>query len=97
MPRSATGKMTVRVVITGIVQGVSFRAAMRERAARHRVNGWVRNRDDGSVEAVLQGDDEGVTRMLGWARVGPPGAKVSSVVQERLDSYPLQTEFMIVL
>jgi len=88
--------MTVRVFITGTVQGVSFRATMRERAARHRVNGWVRNRDDGSVEAVLQGDLEGITRLLGWARVGPPVAKVSSVVQERLDTYPRQTGFRIV-
>jgi acylphosphatase len=91
------GLVTVRVVIRGRVQGVSFRASMREEAARHRVDGWVRNTDDGSVEAVLQGDEDGVYRLVRWAEVGPPGAKVSSVVQERLDSYPRQTEFRIAL
>jgi len=87
--------VTLRVVIAGRVQGVSFRSNMREKAIHHRVDGWVRNSGDGSVEAVLQGDEVDVSRVLDWARVGPPGAKVSSVVQERLDSCPRQTEFRI--
>jgi len=82
-------------VITGRVQGVWFRASMREKAAQYGVDGWVRNTDDGSVEAVVQGDEESVTRLVEWTRVGPPGARVSSVLQERLDSYPRQTEFRI--
>jgi acylphosphatase len=68
-----------RVVVHGYVQGVGFRYAT-ERAARARgVAGWVRNRPDGSVEAVLEGEREAVTRVVELCREGPRGAVVERV------------------
>jgi acylphosphatase len=68
-----------RLQISGRAQGVGFRYAMRHEAARRGVRGWVRNRGDGSVEALLAGDAEAVEALTAWARHGPPGAKVSDV------------------
>jgi acylphosphatase len=67
---------TVHVSVFGRVQGVGFRDALRSQALRHGVRGWVRNRRDGSVEAVLQGDSAAVEALLVWARKGPPAARV---------------------
>ena len=67
------------VVVHGWVQGVGFRFWCEYRARELGVHGWVRNLDDGDVEAVFEGGDESVARMLGWVRVGPPHATVSSV------------------
>jgi acylphosphatase len=71
---------TVHVVITGRVQGVGYRAWTEDEALRRGLNGWVRNRRDGSVEAVFSGGDTEVSDMLAACRVGPPAALVSSVV-----------------
>lgn len=66
--------------IRGKVQGVFFRQSMREVAARNGVRGWVRNRSDGrTVEAVLEGPRDAVAKVIEWARVGPPGARVEDV------------------
>ena len=65
--------------ITGRVQGVGFRYSMQREAERLRVNGWVRNRRDGNVEAFAQGSDEAVAALVEWARRGPPGAHVTSL------------------
>jgi acylphosphatase len=89
-------RVTLKMVIAGRVQGVSFRVTMRERAVHHKVDGWVRNKGDGSVEALVQGEEDHVSSLLEWARVGPSGARVSSVTHEKLDSYPRQTGFRIV-
>ncbi len=69
----------VRIEITGQVQGVGFRYAMRAEARRRGVSGWVRNRRDGSVEALLQGEADAVGALVDWARQGPPGARVAEV------------------
>jgi acylphosphatase len=71
--------LTRRLRITGRVQGVGFRYAMQDEAARRGVNGWVRNRSDGSVEALLQGEAEAVESLIAWARHGPPGARVTEI------------------
>ena len=71
--------ITRRLRIEGLVQGVGYRAAMYERARRLGVTGWVRNRRDGSVEAVAQGSAETLERFVAWAQQGPPAARVSSV------------------
>lgn len=68
-----------RVVVSGRVQGVFFRDSCRQAAQRHDVAGWVTNRDDGSVEAVFEGDDTAVRAMVEWARHGPPYARVTGV------------------
>lgn len=71
--------LTLELEITGRVQGVGFRDALRHEAARLGVTGWVRNRGDGSVQAVVQGAPAAVEALLAWARRGPPGSRVSEV------------------
>jgi len=68
-----------RVVAFGRVQGVFFRDSTRRRARELGVAGWVRNRPEGSVEAVFEGDPEAVDSMLRFAREGPRGAAVESL------------------
>ena len=68
-----------RVLITGQVQGVNFRAACRRMALQHGVTGWVRNLDDGRVEAVFEGPATAVQPLLDWARHGPRLAAVAGV------------------
>ena len=72
-------RRTRRLAISGRVQGVWFRESMRLEAERLAVTGWVRNRMDGSVEAVVQGDAAAVEAMVRWARRGPQAADVSAV------------------
>jgi len=73
---------TRRLVITGVVQGVWYRGSMVAKANQLGVTGWVRNRRDGSVEAVVSGRSEQVEAILDWARRGPPGARVVRVAVE---------------
>ena len=65
-----------RVVAEGLVQGVYFRDTLRQTALRLGVAGWVRNRGDGSVEAVFEGPPDDVGRLVEAARRGPQGARV---------------------
>lgn len=76
---------TLHLEITGRVQGVWFRESMRREAERLGVTGWVRNRPDGSVEAVAQGAPEAVDALVEWARSGPPQARVERIVQTETD------------
>jgi len=71
--------VTKRLLITGRVQGVGFRFYSQRKARELGATGWVRNRRDGSVEAVIQGAPEAVESMIAWARRGPPSAAVSGV------------------
>ena len=68
-------------MIRGIVQGVLFRASMRDVARANRVDGWVRNRPDGAVEALLEGEEIDVKRVLDWSERGPSRARVDSVTE----------------
>jgi acylphosphatase len=67
------------LVVRGRVQGVWFREAMRIEAERLAVAGWVRNRRDGSVEAMIEGADTAVARLIDWAHRGPEQALVTAV------------------
>ena len=69
----------VRVIVSGHVQGVFFRTSCARMADRRGVAGWVRNRDDGSVEAVFEGSPVAVDALVAWCRSGPRGAVVAEV------------------
>ena len=73
--------MTIRrrVVVHGLVQGVFFRDSCRREARTLQATGWIRNNDDGTVEAVFEGDPDAVANLVEWAHAGPPGAQVSRV------------------
>jgi acylphosphatase len=68
-----------RVVIHGRVQGVFFRDSLRRQARANGVSGWARNRPDGTVEAVLEGAEDRVQRILQFSRTGPRHARVDRV------------------
>ncbi len=74
-----TAVVRQRVVVSGRVQGVWYRQHCCDEARRLGVRGWVRNRDDGAVEALLEGDRIAVEALLRWMRVGPPRALVTGV------------------
>ncbi|GAB4120653.1 MAG: acylphosphatase [Rhodothalassiaceae bacterium] len=69
----------IRVVITGRVQGVFFRAFVAREAERLGLRGFVRNRRDGSVEALFRGEEAAIAAMLGKCHTGPPAAQVARV------------------
>ena len=69
MPREIVRR---RLLVHGRVQGVFFRDSIRERARREGVFGWARNRDDGTVEVVLEGDETAVTSVAAFCETGPP-------------------------
>ena len=68
-----------RVVVRGHVQGVFFRETTKRRAVAAGVAGWVRNRPDGAVEAVFEGERDAVERLVDYVREGPRGARVDRV------------------
>lgn len=74
-----------RAVVHGRVQGVWFRETTRRRAEARGVSGWVRNRDDGAVEAWLEGEEDDVAAMLDVLRLGPPAAQVERVEVEDVE------------
>jgi acylphosphatase len=71
-----------RVEIRGRVQGVGYRAWVEHQARAHRVEGWVRNRADGSVEALFSGPEDVVAEMVASCRRGPSSARVDAVIEE---------------
>ncbi|MGQ0546617.1 MAG: acylphosphatase [Betaproteobacteria bacterium] len=74
-----SGLATRQIRVSGRVQGVGFRAALREQARERGVRGWARNRADGTVEALLHGAPQAVEAVIAWAGRGPPGARVTDV------------------
>jgi acylphosphatase len=72
--------VTRQIRVSGRVQGVGFRASLRHEARKARIAGWVRNRTDGTVEALLHGAPGAVEALIAWARRGPPGACVTALV-----------------
>lgn len=73
------GKARCHLLISGRVQGVFFRQNTLERAKRLGLRGWVRNTEDGKVEAVFEGEKEKIEKILEWAKRGPILAKVENV------------------
>jgi acylphosphatase len=88
--------LTKHLRIAGLVQGVGYRAAFARRAQALKLYGWVRNRTDGSVEAVVHGPDNILDEMIDWAHHGPAGARVTTVsVVEADDRTPAAAQFEI--
>lgn len=77
--REAGGVIRRRVLVSGRVQGVWFRDTCRREARRHGVSGWVRNLEDGRVEAAFEGDPDAVNTLVNWTMNGPPRAQVTGI------------------
>ena len=69
----------VRVFVKGKVQGVFFRQALKVKAKQNDIFGWVKNLDDGRVEAVLEGNEENVNTLVEWCHGGPANTRVEDV------------------
>jgi len=78
--------ITVHLSITGRVQGVGFRESMRAVAQALDITGWVCNREDGTVEATVQGLEGDVEQLVAWCHSGPPGANVKYVNAELVET-----------
>jgi acylphosphatase len=76
---------TLQLRIVGMVQGVGYRYALQREAERLGLSGWVRNRGDGSVEAVAQGSQQALDALATWARRGPPAASVTDVTAKAVE------------
>ena len=85
----------VRAIVTGRVQGVSFRASTASEARRIGVVGWVRNRSDGSVELEAQGSEDQLGALLKWCAHGPPPARVDQVDTEDKPEVAGETGFTV--
>src|SRR5258708_27682147 len=79
-----------QVVVTGRVQGVGYRAWVEHEATRRNLEGWVRNRRDGSVEALFTGPEQVVSAMIEACRRGPSSARVEAVREETADTDALK-------
>jgi acylphosphatase len=79
-----------RIVVSGQVQGVNFRASARDVARAQGLSGWVRNRLDGTVEAVVEGEESSVQAFISWCRAGPPRASVADL---QITAQPYTGEF----
>lgn len=84
-----------RVVVRGRVQGVWFRQSTLREAERLGVDGWVRNRDDGSVETWVQGEAAAVDALIAWCGTGPPRAEVTAVDVEDVPADPAMRGFSV--
>jgi acylphosphatase len=85
----------IRAIVSGRVQGVSFRATTRTEARRLGLVGWVKNRDDGSVELEAEGPDEMVAALIQWCQHGPPTARVARVAVDDLAPTGADGEFRV--
>ena len=69
----------MRILVSGKVQGVFFRQALKVIAKKNNVLGWVRNLKDGHVEAVLEGDNKSINSVIEWIRIGPANSRVDDI------------------
>lgn len=83
---SAMGNKRVTLIVHGRVQGVFFRASTQREARRLGVTGWVKNRADGSVEILAEGDEDAIRDLSAWSQHGPSASRVDRV-EQRWRSY----------
>ena len=88
-------KQCIRLFVRGKVQGVFFRQALKVMAIKNNVTGWVRNLDDGRVEALLEGDIEGINTVVEWAHGGPANSRVDDVEIRNEDFKDEFTDFEV--
>ncbi len=84
-----------KLIISGLVQGVFFRASVTREARKHGLSGYVRNLPNGNVEVWAQGDEMFVEKLIAWCRQGPPSARVDSVEVSWMGLKPNCQEFDI--
>lgn len=84
----------VRIFISGFVHGVGFRYFIQEEANKAKITGWARNTPSGTVEALLQGDNQNVTQLIELCKVGPLMAQVEKVQEFPADE-PIFQDFVI--
>jgi len=82
-----------QIRVSGRVQGVGYRVSLQEKAEALSLTGWVRNRRDGTVEALVQGAAHAVDELIAWARRGPPGARVTALVVADAEAEPAHPRF----
>jgi acylphosphatase len=87
------GDVIRKVMIRGVVQGVGYRAWVEWEATARGLEGWVRNRRDGSVEALFAGEAEAVAEIIALCRQGPPMAKVDAVKDETVQTSELNLRY----
>jgi acylphosphatase len=92
---SSADRARVHLLIRGRVQGVYYRASMLQEAQKLGLTGWVRNRPDGSVEAVAEGPRSQLEKLISWCWKGPPGAKISRIDPQWLAAQYSEREFSI--
>ena len=90
-----TANRTAHVIIEGRVQGVGYRVWTQRVATELELRGWVRNRADGSVEAVFQGPDDVVTTMLARCKMGPRAARVTNIAEASAAASEMFADFMV--
>lgn len=73
------GLKQVQLTVRGRVQGVYFRASAQREARRLGITGWVKNRQDGSVDILAEGEEDGLRDLIGWAQKGPSASRVEKV------------------
>lgn len=74
----------IRIIVSGHVQGVFFRANTKEEADRLGITGWVRNTDNGNVEMHTEGSEDALEKLKKWCQKGPPSARVENVIAEHV-------------
>ena len=89
------GRSAVHLVVIGRVQGVAFRARAVAEATRLGLAGWVRNRNDGTVEARAEGAPEAVHAFVAWCQQGPPAARVEEVLVSAVPPTGLDRGFQV--
>ncbi len=86
----------IHAIVSGRVQGVSYRASTASEARRLGVVGWVRNRSDGTVELEAEGSEETISQLIVWCEQGPPSAAVSGVAIDEIAATGKDTKFAVV-
>jgi acylphosphatase len=85
----------IHLIVHGIVQGVNFRFSTQQKALSLGLGGWVRNKKDGTVEAVAQGSEEAISEFVKWCSIGPKMANVTRVETKEVTASSKLTDFSI--